>query len=165
MIKTRKIEIVIKVSFFIFRIIISLWNETSSFYYSFENSFFSESMRQSFFLTLFLSPVVSIIAWSGLIVNLENKKVEISNITEVRNAKNNFTYLCKYLKHISIQYSKFIYQAITKVPLAILITILQKIKVFPLLIFGIAYFKYNTVITTSMMKNISEEIEKNQEKS
>jgi hypothetical protein len=48
-------------------------------------------------------------------------------------------------------------------PLAFIITILSKLKIFPFLLFGYTYKKYKAVITQDMMKNIGQEIEKMKE--
>jgi hypothetical protein len=70
------------------------------------------------------------------------------------------SYILIYIKYFIIIKTRLFLKACMKLPHALVITILQKIKIFPFLIFGYTYKKFHTVITEELMHNLKEEIDK-----
>lgn len=64
-------------------------------------------------------------------------------------------FIINYLISFIEYYSKLICVLLKNVPESIAITILQEIKVFPFFLFGYTYFKYQTILSRDLMKNLA----------
>ncbi|EAR96885.2 transmembrane protein, putative (macronuclear) [Tetrahymena thermophila SB210] len=133
---------------------LGIWNFISNILYYYSTNFNTNALQQTFMLFLFLSVLIQLIAWSNILLKVRFKYNQQRYQNELLNAQGNIQAWIIFAKIKFMLVLQIIWCLIINFPLILFITIFQKIKIFPMILFGYTYFKYKAVLTTDLMHSL-----------
>lgn len=140
----------------IFRFSLGISSLLMSYIYSFSGSIKNPHIYNTCVIFIFLSPSVLAAAWSVMLVKLKQDELEsIQESDLIKNASNTPQFIIAFAISSIKYYFAFLIKIIKNIPLGFLITILQKLKIFPILVFTYVYKQFKTIITENLMKNLN----------